>query len=385
VRAAPDVAVVTQDPWLGGGALRQLEAFLDAVRAAGREPEVFYLSREHAVTPRHPLAWRGLRARVSGGRPYRAVLPELEPLNQVAGLRIVPGLRRARSVWVVATTAHFGLPALAARRPYGCWIGTSLRDEWNGRLAGGLSGGRRLALRVSAPALARAERAVLRGATPVCATSPASRRSVAEAGGLDPDAVRVLPLPVDSARLTPEDDERWLARLDDEPVIAFVGRADDPRKNVPLLLDAFALLRTRLPHARLRLIGRPPPGPPPEGVELVHEPSDIVEHLRTATLFVLPSHQEGFGIVVAEALACGLPAVVTRSGGPEQLVRDAGAGIVLETFDAQALADVLEHLLHDRDGLLERRRRGRAYVQREHSPARLAELVPAALAEVDGT
>lgn len=384
MRARPDVAVVTQDPWLGGGALRQLEAFLEAVRSAGREPDVFYLSREHAVTPRQPLAWRALGPRGANSHPYRAVLPELEPLNQTAGLRMVPGLRRARSVWVVATTAHFGLPALAARRPYRCWIGTSLRDEWAGRLAGGVSGGRRLALRVGAPALTRAERAVLRGARRVYATSPASRRSVAEAGGLDVDAIGLLPLPVDAARLVPEDDDTWLARLDAGPVLAFVGRADDPRKNVPLLLDAFARLRARRPDVRLRLVGRPPPGPRPPGVQVVDEPADVAPHLRTATLFVLPSHQEGFGIVVAEALACGLPAVVTRSGGPEQLVRDAGAGIVLETFDAQALADVLEHLLTDRDGLLERRRRGRAYVEREHSPERLAQLVGAALAEADG-
>lgn len=378
-----DVAVLTQDPRLGGGALRQLEAFLDAARATGREPEPLYLSREHALTPRRPLAWRGLEARLPRAHPYRAVLPELEPLNQLAGLRLVPRVRAARCVWVVATTAHFGLPALASRRPYAVWVGTTLDDEWRGRLRGGLSPARRAALRAGAPALRRMERAVLRGAHKVYATSPASRAAVTAAGGLVPGAVAVLPLPVDVERFRPEADGRWIARLD-APVVAFVGRADDGRKNVPLLLEAFTLLRAELPAARLRLIGRPPRGPVPEGVELVREPPSVAEALRTASVFVLPSHQEGFGLVVAEALASGVPAVVTPSCGPEELVRESGGGVVLESFRPGELAATLAGLLREPGRLLELRRRGRAYVEREHSPARLAALAAGALADLEG-
>lgn len=377
-----DVAVVTQDPWLGGGALRQLEAFLDAARACGREPRPLYLSREHALTPRRPLGWRGLQARLPGARPYRAVLPELEPVNQLTGLRIAPRLRDARSVWVVATTAHFGLPALASRRPYSCWVGTTLDDEWRGRLRGGLLPARRAALHASAPALRRVERAVLRGARRLYATSPASRAGIARAAGVDAAAVAILPLPVDLEHFSPEDDSRWLARLD-APVIAFVGRADDGRKNVGLLLDAFVRLRERVPQARLRLIGRPPRGPVPAGVELAGAPASVADALRAASLFVLPSHQEGFGIVVAEALACGVPAVVTPSGGPEELVRRSGGGVVLGSFDADELAGALADLLREPRRLLELRRSGRAYVEREHAPARLAELVGGALADID--
>lgn len=376
-----DLAVVTQDPWLGGGALRQLEAFLDAARAGGREPRAFYLSRQHGLTPRHPLAWRRLRPRLPGARPHRALLPELEPISQLAGVvRMAPALREARSLWVVATTAHFGLPALAARRPYRAWVGTSLASEQAGRLLGGVSPARRVARRLGAPSLRRFERAVLQGAAQVFATSAASRAAAARAGSLDPGAVGILPLPVDTERFRPEPDGQWLARLA-TPTIAFVGRADDGRKNVPLLLDAFQLLRTRRPEARLRLVGRPPRGLLPDGVELVCEPPAVDDALRTAALFVLPSHQEGFGIAVAEALASGVPAVVTPSGGPEQLVRASGGGVVLASFRATELAGALDALLGDRDALLRHRRAGRAYVEREHAPARLAELLAPLLAE----
>lgn len=376
-----DLAVLTQDPWLGGGALRQLEAFLDAARAAGREPRTFYLSREHALTPRRPLGWRGLRPRVPDGRPYRGVVPELEPLNQLAGLRMAPALRHARSVWVVATTAYFGLPALRVPRPYGCWIGTSFADEWQGRLAGGVSRARRLTGLATAPALRHAELRVLRGAERVYATSPGSQAQVARAGRLSSDAVGLIPLPVDVGRFTPEEDDVWLARLD-APVIAFVGRADDPRKNVPLLLEGFAQLRAERPGARLRLIGRPPSGAVPPGVELIRDPPSVAEALRTCSLSVLPSHQEGFGIVVAEALACGVPAIVT-AGGPTALVQDSGGGVVLPSWQPGGLAETMRALLADPARLLELRRRGRAYVEREHATARVHGLVAAAIEELD--
>ena len=79
-------------------------------------------------------------------------------------------------------------------------------------------------------------------------------------------------------------------------------------------------------------------------------------------------------------MAAGLPVVTTPSGGPEALVRDSAGGVVLSGFTADELADDHCDLLADPDGLAEMRRRGREYVAREHSPARLRELLAEALA-----
>jgi glycosyltransferase involved in cell wall biosynthesis len=297
----------------------------------------------------------------------------------VTGLRLASRVHAARSVWVVATVASAGWAAQRSRRPYACWIGTALEDEWAGRRRG-LSRSRRAARAVNAPVLRRLERSVLRGAAGVYAVSPAGAAAVAAAGGLHD--VRVLPIPVDVERFAPEPDEIWLARQG-APTVVFVGRADDPRKNVNLLLRAFAGLRRELPQATLRLIGRPPARPTPAGVDVLGVVPSLADELRSATILVLPSWQEGFGIVVAEALASGVPVVTTPSGGPEHLVTSSGGGVVLSSFDDEELTAALAELLGDVARLRAMRVRGREHVVREHSQTRFQELLAPALAELD--
>jgi len=343
-----DLAVIGQDPGFAGGALAQMEAFLDGARSLEREPRLVYVP--------HP----GL----SGGG---SALDRIEPLRLLRGSRrIARELRGTRARWVVAALATHGLPARLAGGPYACWIGTSLARENAGR-APGLRPSRRVALSVNAPALRVIERAVLRGATRIFATSPASRAGVADAAGLAAEQVAILPIPVDTERFVPLPDEAWLSGLD-RPVLAFVGRGDDPRKNLPLALEAVSLIRRRMPAATLRVIGSGAPAGG-DGVERLGELPSIAAALRESALLVLPSRQEGFGIVAAEALASGVPVVATPSGGPEQLLNVSGGGRVLRGFAAAELAAATEELLADPSRLLAMRHAGRRYVEREHSVA----------------
>lgn len=366
-----DVAIVGADPRFGGGALAHMEAFWHAVVDLGRRPAFAYVAHPgldgHSV-PASPLVGDGIRA------PFG----RLDAANQLAaGRRLAGRLRAARSVWVVSTTAAHGYAARRSGRRYACWVGTGLEDEWAGRRPG-LPASRRLALRVNAPVLRRLERRVLEGAARVYATSPWSRASVARAGGLDEQAVGILPIPVDPDEFAPAPEEQWRRTLA-APLVAFVGRADDPRKNVQLLLDALALL----PDVRALLVGSPPRGPLPERVEATGVVPSVAPHLRRATLFVLPSRQEGFAIAVAEALAAGLPVVTTPCGGPEALVAASGGGIVLGDSTPEAMAASIRGLLEDAESLAQMRRSGREHVVREHSPARFRDLLAAALAELD--
>jgi glycosyltransferase involved in cell wall biosynthesis len=370
-----DVAVVAADPWFGGGGRRMTEAFVQAVLGLGRRPHLLYLARG------------GTAATSADATPYAAVLPQLDSASQLlGGLRMTDAVRRSASVWVVAPAAHFGYAAARSGRRYALWLATSLADEWAAR-GPGLPATRRAALRANGPVLRRLERAVLRRASAVYAISPATRDALVEAGGVAPGSVGILPLPVDAGRFVPEADEPWLRRAREAPLLTFVGRAADPRKNVGLLIDAFGALRQAFPAARVRMVGGRPEQSVrlPDGAEVVGEVPDVAPWLRESTLFVLPSLQEGFGFVVAEALAAGVPAVVTPSGGPEELVRASGAGRVLDGFDPGGLAAAAGELLAlGDDELLAMRHAGRAHVAREHSPDRLLEALASAFEDLDG-
>lgn len=350
-----DLAVVGQDPRYGGGALAQMEAFLAAARELGREAELLFVP--------HPA----LRPERRGG-----VLERVEPLRLGLGSRrLVEPLRSARDVWVVATVATHGLAAAVAGRPYRCWIGTSLSSENAGRKRG-LETSRRVALTVNAPALHALERFVLRRAERIYATSPASRTDAAAAGDVAPETVGILPLPVDVEDFRPAPDEEWLAQAaGDAPVLAFVGRADDPRKNLPLAVAAFELLRERRPHARLLVVGSGRAAGASDGVELLGPVSSVAAVLRDVSLLLVPARQEGFGIAAAEAMAAGVPVVSTPCAGPEDMLRRSGGGVVTGGWDPAELSEAALSLLAQPERLLEMRRRGRSYVEREHSRAAL--------------
>jgi len=341
-----DLAVLGHDPRFGGGSLAQTDAFLAAARDLGREPTLLY-------APHPALAGRALS------------LERVEALRQLrSARRLTEPARDAHSLWVVATSAIAGGAAPRSGREYDCWLGTTIDDEWRGRRQG-LGAAHRAAFEVSLPALRRIERRVLAGARRLYATSRGSQSAVEEASGRD---VGVLPIPIDLDTFFPGTPEG--------PVAVFVGRAWDPRKNVGLLLEGWPEVRRRVPGATLRLVGEPPRVPLPEGVEAMGVVPSVAAELRRASLFVLPSHQEGFGIVAAEALASGVPVLSTRSGGPEELIEASGGG---RLADPGEFAGAAAELLSDVGTLDAMRRRGRAYVEREHAPAVFRERLAAAL------
>jgi D-inositol-3-phosphate glycosyltransferase len=142
--------------------------------------------------------------------------------------------------------------------------------------------------------------------------------------------------------------------------ILSVGRFGDPRKNVRLLLEAYCRLRESLPDApRLLLVGEHPrPGDWDKAVEWgiadcidvrVNAAPEVLPSLyRQASIFVLPSNEEGLGIVILEAMASGLPVVSTRSGGPQTCVVEGATGYLAPVGDATALAQRMRLLLEDR-------------------------------------
>jgi glycogen(starch) synthase len=133
------------------------------------------------------------------------------------------------------------------------------------------------------------------------------------------------------------------------------------KKGFDLLLDAFQRIASRHPGLGL-VIG----GSGSEREELVRAAAaaglservafpgtlsraQIAWAMGAATVFVLPSRVEPFGIVVVEALRAGCPTIVSAHGGAPEIVRNGVHGIVADPRDTAALATAIDRLVSDRD------------------------------------
>jgi glycosyltransferase involved in cell wall biosynthesis len=77
--------------------------------------------------------------------------------------------------------------------------------------------------------------------------------------------------------------------------------------------------------------------------------ADLPELYRRASVFVLPSLADSYGLVTLEAMACGLPVIVTENCGSKEAVREGVDGFVVPIRDPQALATALRRLYDDPD------------------------------------
>jgi glycosyltransferase involved in cell wall biosynthesis len=139
-------------------------------------------------------------------------------------------------------------------------------------------------------------------------------------------------------------------------IITTVGRLVD-LKDHPTLIRAFALVREHQ-EATLQIVGV---GPNKErlialagelgvadDVHLLGWHDDPYSVLRESDIFVLSSTTEGFGIVLVEALACGLPAVSTDcKGGPREILEDGRSGLLVPVGDPEPMAAAILQLIED--------------------------------------
>ncbi len=150
--------------------------------------------------------------------------------------------------------------------------------------------------------------------------------------------------------------EAWPPARPDVFTLVSVGRLHRV-KDYPSLLRGVALARARSPALRLLILGDGPERPRLENLAASLDISDHVEFLglrhdvgrwlAQADAFVLASVSEGLPVALLEALAAGLPAIVTDVGGMPEVVRCCGAGIVVPASQPEALADAILALASD--------------------------------------
>jgi glycosyltransferase involved in cell wall biosynthesis len=160
--------------------------------------------------------------------------------------------------------------------------------------------------------------------------------------GAPREKLRVVPYAADTLRFRPDPSKAPGPGC----TFLFAGGVSQ-RKGIKYLLEAWG--RVRRPGWRLQLLGALPRDPGPlrahlDGVELLGRVghAEVPTRMAAADVFVFPSLFEGSAVVTYEALACGLPSVVTPSAG--SVVRDGVEGFLVPAGDVDALAGRMERL-----------------------------------------
>ena len=172
-------------------------------------------------------------------------------------------------------------------------------------------------------------------------------------------------------------------------ILLFLGRVH-PKKGIDILLSAWAAVMDRFPGWRLLVVGTDS-GYGTQGGYLQHLKALTLElklkriefakplygeaklaAYREADLFVLPTHSENFGITVAESLAAGTPAIVTK-GAPWQGLQTSGSGWWIDIGVDALAASLAQGMAESADALAERGRNGREWMIREFSWCKLAQ------------
>jgi phosphatidylinositol alpha-mannosyltransferase len=169
---------------------------------------------------------------------------------------------------------------------------------------------------------------------------------------------KIIPNGVDTVRFSP-DVEPMPALVDGRPKILFVGRAD-PRKGLPILLDALPLVRREIPGVRLIVVGARADELSDRLAALDAEtrasvsfegyvaPADMARYYASCDVFCSPATgQESQGIVLLEAMAAGRPPVAFAIPGYRDVVGHGVDGWLVESVGAAPLAEGLAKLLAD--------------------------------------
>lgn len=191
-------------------------------------------------------------------------------------------------------------------------------------------------------ASARGRREVLRRACAGCdAVVVLSRHAAAALADSLAVRARVIAPGVDLGAFAPAP-----ARFE-QPTLLCSADPEVPRKNVGLLVRAFALVRREIPEARL-ILSRPRSGRPVAGLQAagvvwldLDDRAELARACGRAWVSVLPAGGEAFGLVLAEALACGTPVVGYADGGIPEIIDRPEVGRLFDALEPAPLARAL--------------------------------------------
>jgi len=174
--------------------------------------------------------------------------------------------------------------------------------------------------------------------------------------GLDPAKLKILPRGLDTELFHPDRRDplffEKFGAINGEVRLLYVGRVSR-EKDLDVLAAAYRRLRDQHLPIQLLVVGDGPYSDAlamslPEAIFTGYlTGKELATAYASADVFVFPSTTDTFGNVILEAQACGLPVVVSDSGGPKELVEDRANGLITKSHDAEDFARAIRTLVTD--------------------------------------
>lgn len=230
------------------------------------------------------------------------------------------------------------------------------------------------------------QKRVARTLSRILTVSRCAREDIRQDFGIPRKRFRIVPNGINTDLFYPQPD---VPRESNRIIVT--NSADTPLKGLAYLLEAVSTLRQRRP-VRLVVIGQPKPNGP---IERLVRKLDLGGHVTftgrisnaafvrqyaRASMAVVPSVYEGFGLPAGEAMACGVPVITTTGGALPEVVGD--AGILVPPRDSAALTAAIEDLLAHPDKASALGQQGYQRVQAHFTWQRAAEKTIAVYREV---
>jgi glycosyltransferase involved in cell wall biosynthesis len=372
--------IMTLPPYVGGVPAKT-RWLCEALRARGHDLTVAYYATFERESGLNAPSWTLAAGRRPGCRTgtcfdgIRAVavgswLPELEFTYYLPSARWSELIASHDHHVAVGGQVSISYPLAVANIPHLVWCASSVDGDRTDRVRAMPWPRRLIDGALIAPRLRAMEYRILSGAGRIFGVS----RYTARALGHESDGrIGHLPIPVDIAELKPPEHPPRPG------VIGFAGRFNDPRKNMAALIAAVARARGQGHDIRLKAVGAAPDEPLRQAVRdsnldgVVDFPGEVgrerlIDFYREIDVFVVPSHQEGLCIAGIEALACGVPVVSTRCGGPEDYVRPGETGVLVGSSPDE-IAEGIVSIVRDRNLRARLSQGARTAAENEYSPA----------------
>jgi glycosyltransferase involved in cell wall biosynthesis len=207
------------------------------------------------------------------------------------------------------------------------------------------------------------EKRSIKSSDGIISVSNFTKNQIVKTYGISSDKIDVVYNGIDSGiyNFTKKEIEeiRHKLKIDKKPVILFVGRADDPRKDIEFLLRVFKKI-TEKTDVILLVVGSGNQNSAKKIVSSLKLSKDVIftgfvdsttlkKIYALCTLYVCSSRLEGFGLTITEAMAAGKPIVATNVGGIPEVVKDKRNGLLVEVNDKEKFAEAMDYFLENQD------------------------------------